>query len=412
MPSPLVQFAYQLNQHINDCIYPYCIKWNDSEGKWKSENDWKRLVPYYLLHMVYMDVIAPMLVVSTFYTILFIPSVLPFEKKIIFTIFAAVLPFSTFVDYFFYHYRAEVLMIVNWVIEELDKPCGKGTVSRTIQRKSHVFRTFIQEIGNLIHGKHCDWVGLFLCSFVTGLTTISLIFAPLLVYAECDPFSLILIILSSPETFGWTFPAQFPLMKNVILMGVCFLTGLVTVVVNIKTFSVLGMSFLFGYLKLLQRIQAFDLNFASVQRYKELYIAENMIREPLQIVTALILEVSFLAVVVGTTVAVTWGKMGNFIISGVGIFFSVSGTMVAAIMFVTGCSWYIISGSIFDSWRREIVGVCRNRALMRRKIRSCRRLALSAGGVRILDDTVKNSFCYATVTYTANLLLATSSVLK
>ncbi|CAL8127720.1 unnamed protein product [Orchesella dallaii] len=392
MPSPLVQFAYQLNQHINECLYPYCIKWNDSEGKWKSENDWKGLVPYYLLHIVYMDVIAPILVVSTFYTIVFIPSALPFEKKIIFTIFAAVLPFSTFVDYFFYHYRSEVLMIVNWVIEELDKQWGKGTLmSSTKQRKSDVFRTFIQEIENMIYGKPWDWVGLVLSLFVAGFTTSSLIVVPLLVYVECDPFSLILIILSSPETFGWTFPAQFPLMKKAILLGLCVLTALVTVVVNIKTFSVLGMSFLFGYLKLLQRIQAFDLNFVSVKRYKELYIAENMIREPLQIVTALILEVSFLVVVVGTTVAVTWGKLGNFIISGVGVFFSVSGMLVAAIMFVTGCSWYIISGSILDSWRREVVGVGGNRALMRRKIRSCRRLALSAGGVRILDDTVKNT---------------------
>ncbi|CAL8112195.1 unnamed protein product [Orchesella dallaii] len=412
MPSPLVQFAYQLNQHINDCLYPYCIKWNDSEGKWKSENDWKRLVPYYLLHIVYMDMIAPMLVVSTFYTIVFIPNVLPFEKKIIFTIFAALLPFSSFVDYFFYHYRSEVLMILNWVIDELDKQCGKRLVSsRTKPRRSNIFKTFFEEIRNLIHGKNCDRVGLFLNSFVAGLTISPLTVAPLLVYVECDPFSLILIILSSSQTFGWTFPAQFPWMKEVILTALGILTGLVTVVVNIKTFSVLGMSFLFGYLKLLQRIKAFDLNFVSVQRYKELHIAENMILEPLQILTALILEVSFLAIVVGTTVAVTGGKMGNFIILSVGIIFSVFGTMVAAIMFVTGCSWYIISGYIFDSWRREVVGVRGNRALMRRKIRSCRRLALSAGGVWILDDTAKNSFCYATLTYTANFQLATS-VLK
>jgi len=253
-------------------------------------------------------------------------------------------------------------------------------------------------------------VGLVLNAAVIFYGYAALVAPVLLLWGDWDPFQLVLIILSSPHA-----PFGFPDLTMSIWLkafrSIFVILFAHAILANIRTFTVLAFSFVLNYVKLLKRIHSLELIYPVIIEFKQMYISINMIDKPIQIVISLCLQALFMALVLGTNVVVIGFQLGSFAMTFIAAMVVVVGACGSSLAFVIGCSWYEISGAVLHSWRWQIVEKP-NRQWYKRKVKSCRRLALTAGGIGILNDTIRNTFYHSALTYTANLMIAAPRIIN
>jgi len=231
----------------------------------------------------------------------------------------------------------------------------------------------------------------------------------LFLWGDWDPFQLVLIILSSPHApFG--LPDLTMSVWGKVVRAILTSLLLHVMMVNIRTFSVLALGYVLNYIKLLKRIYSLELNPRIITEFNQLYINMNMMDKPTKIVASIVLQALFTCIVFGTNVFIIGFKLGSFAMCFFAAMITSLGVFGSSLVFMIGCSWYEISEAVLNSWRWQIVDKP-NRQWYKRKVRSCRRMVLTAGGIGILDDTIRNTFHHSALIYTANLLIATPQIL-
>ncbi|CAL8112279.1 unnamed protein product [Orchesella dallaii] len=407
MPSPLVHHAYQLNQLINDQLFPYFLYWEDNNQKWKRETSWRRMIPYYIMGYLSVDVFCITFSVFVFLTAVFAPSALPFENAIMYALISAVFPMSLVIDIIVFTYSSEVLFLLNW-LDDVVANQFPSTVEVELLKIGNP-RIFRVELSKWTRGDAPDWIGLLVNWVVISYTSASICKPLLVVWGDWDPLYLLAAILSSPQ-FEW-FP--FPdITSNIFFL--CFrliLSFLVSqaIFVNFKTFTIVITILLFNVVRLLGRIQSNDLNYEAILQYKQLYLANNVIIGTASIFFSQVLQAAFTGIVLGANIVILgihWDSLSMVYVGGMAVVIAVFG---AFLTFVSGCCWHEKSDDIFYAWGEKLGGK-RDVKGLKRRVLSCRRLALRAGGVGVLDDGIKNTFFHSALTYTANLLLATSKI--
>ncbi|CAL8112281.1 unnamed protein product [Orchesella dallaii] len=401
MPSPLVHHAYQLNQLINNHLFPYFLYWDNNNQKWKRETSWRRMIPYYIMGYLSVDVFCITFSVFVFLTAIFAPSALPFENTIMCALISGAFPMSLVIDIIVFMYSSELLLLLNWLDDVVaDQFPSTIEIEWTIGNP----RIFVVEVGKWTRGHAPDWIGLLVNCVVISYTSASIIMPLLVVWGNWDPLYLLAAILSSPQ-FGWlpdpditsnSYSLCFRLMLSFLFSQAIF--------VNFKTFTIVITVLLFNVVRLLGRIQSNDLNYRAIIQYKQLYLANNVIIGTASIFFSQVLQAAFTAIVLGANIVILgihWESLSMVYVGGMAFVIAVFG---AFLTFISGCCWHEKSDEIFHSWRvklerkRDVKG-------LKRRILSCRRLALRAGGVGVLDDGIQNTFFHSALTYTANLLL-------
>ncbi|CAL8132346.1 unnamed protein product [Orchesella dallaii] len=400
MPSPLTHHSYKLQKFINDRLYQGRTYWDDDEEKWKLESNWRKLIPYYIFNYFFVNTLFVGFIVLIFSTMVYIPDALPFESCIIFVLVSLAIPYSIAVDVVFHFFSSEVLQIVNWMDEKRDQHF------RTQQTKPWKLGSpsiFLHELSNVRQNQDVDFIGLVQNITEIDLAISSIIIPLLLVWGDWDPIHLTVIIL---PTFGWP-NLSSNLWVKLIRIVVTFIWGQ-AIFFNIRCLNIVGLNVLFGYLKLLKRLLSLDLNHSTMREYKQIYITVNMLEAAIKFLLGILLGIEFAAIILGVNVTIMGFRLGNFPMSLVASMIAIIGLWGTWVCFIVGCSWYEVSEQMLQSWRWQVVDSL-NRKDMRKRVKSCRIMTLVAGGIGILDDTIKNTFFHSALTYTANLLLATKN---
>ncbi|CAL8127714.1 unnamed protein product [Orchesella dallaii] len=350
-------------------------------------------------------------ILDAFMNAIFYPKALPFEDGIIFALVSIIFPFSVFFDFLIFFYSSELLTAVNWTAKTTDTMF----VNRQRSKSKHLVdvgrqNVFLKEVYNIFRGNPVDWVGLFLYQLVIFYGLVSVVAPVVLVWGDWDPFQIALIILASPHA-PFRFPDITASLWSKLFRGILMFSISQALFANVRTLSIIGANSLFGYIKLLKRILTLELNHHVMQEYKEMHIVIGMLESPLKILFAILLQTLFMGIVLGTNMTIIGLQLRNLVMIYIAFTIMIVAVPVSFLVFWFGCSLYETSEAILHSWRWQLVWKSR-RGYVRRIVRSFRKLALTAGGIGVLDDTIRNTFYHSSFTYTANLLIAARKVYR
>ncbi|CAL8135199.1 unnamed protein product [Orchesella dallaii] len=403
MPNPLVHHAYKLTQFFNNWLFPFIICWDDEFKRWKTVENWRRLIPYYILNWFLIDIFLVGVTVFVFFTAVYRPDTLPFENAIIFTIISMTFPLSMAVDFTVYYYSQEFVKVVNWVDNSVEQYFPSDFRK---QWRLGSFSLFLHELKKLQRGRNFDKDGLLLnqIAFFNGL--LFHVVPVLLVWGDWDPLYLVLVVVKLPNTY-YTIPDLTSDSWVKIIRMVVSVLVTHAMFMNFNTLNIIGLNIVQGYVKLLKRLRDLPLKYSNILNYKQIHIVANMVQGAYKLLVAVALLAQFFGIVVGTSVIIVGLRLGNTTLTSVALLVTVSSVLGSTSVLLFGCSWVERTEEVFHSWRWKLTEK-KDGGVIRRQIRGCRKIALAVGGVGTLDDDIKCGFFQASIIYTANLLLAIS----